>query len=257
MGAEPTARNADHRDRRTVGRGQGNDRARRRGTPAIPARRHRRHVPRCRLEGARATGRSRRRGSASPRERARAFRPGERAGSASTDRTCRRRFARRRSTPRRRPWRGIPRPARAHRPAAGARPRRRRRHGRPRHRHGRVSRCRREDLPRRVARGTRAPPRHRSGASQLAPARPSRRSRPHSPSAIAATRPARRRRCRWRPTPSSSRRPAWRSSRSSSASWRSCDERRHSRRRETHVDPLTGVRAPEEESRLRRHASNP
>ena len=58
-------------------------------------------------------------------------------------------------------------PARARRPAAGHRPRRRRRHGRPRHRHGRVSRCRREDLPRRVPRGTRPPPRQRSGAPQL------------------------------------------------------------------------------------------
>ena len=49
-------RSADHRHRRAVGRRQGHDRARGRGAPRLPPHRHRRHVPRAGVEGARTTG---------------------------------------------------------------------------------------------------------------------------------------------------------------------------------------------------------
>ena len=70
-----------------------------------------------------------------------------------------------------------------------------RRDGRARHRDGRVPGRGREDLPRRVAGGARAPARDRSRRTPRAAARrPSRTWRPRSPSATASIAPARPRR---------------------------------------------------------------
>ena len=77
------------------------------------------------------------------------------------------------------------------------------RDGRARHRHGGVSRCRREDLSRCVAGGARAPPRRRSGAHRRPDARSPRSRRLLDRSATSSIARAPRRRSTPRPTPSS------------------------------------------------------
>ena len=118
--------------------------------------------------------------------------------------------------------------------------------GRPRHRHGRLPRGRRQDLPGRRSRRARPAPRPRSGAP-VGQLHASPRSRPRSTSAMPAIAAAPRRRWRWPRTPCTSTPPTCRSPTRSPASWRSST-------RASGEEPRSGS-APHS-SRLARDASD-